>query len=100
MAALRSRALSFSLLCAMLLGGAVAASPAPRQLGGTTTARLVQVTGYDICCTSYPVPIKALAVLDLAITVVPGADAAKLLEVGVKGAAKAGGEQAAFALVR
>jgi len=39
-------------------------------------------------------------VLDLAITVVPGADAAKLLEVGVKGAAKAGGEQAAFALVR
>jgi len=53
-----------------------------------------------ICCTSYPVPIKALAVLDLALTVVPGADAAKLLEVGVKGAAKAGGEQAAFALVR
>jgi len=53
-----------------------------------------------ICCTSYPLPIKALAVLDLAITVVPGADAAKLLEVGVKGAAKAGGEQAAFALVR
>ncbi len=45
-------------------------------------------------------PIKALAVLDLAITVIPGADAAKLLEVGVKGAAKAGGEQAAFALVR
>ncbi len=43
-----------------------------------------------ICCTSYPLPIKALAVLDLAITVVPGADAAKLLEVGVKGAAKAG----------
>jgi len=29
-----------------------------------------------------------------------GADAAKLLEVGAKGAAKAGGEQAAFALVR
>jgi len=46
-----------------------------------------------ICCTSYPVPIKALAVLDLAITVVPGADAAKLLEVGAKGAVKAGGEQ-------
>jgi len=55
---------------------------------------------HTICCTSYPVPIKALAVLDLALTVVPGADAAKLLEVGVKGAAKAGGEQAAFALVR
>jgi len=53
-----------------------------------------------ICCTSYPVPIKALAVLDLAITVIPGADAAKLLEVGAKTAAKAGGEQAAFALVR
>jgi len=53
-----------------------------------------------ICCTLYPLPIKALAVLDLAITVIPGADAAKLLEVGVKGAAKAGGEQAAFALVR
>jgi len=53
-----------------------------------------------ICCTSYPLPIKALAVLDLAITVVPGADAAKLLEVGAKTAAKAGGEQAAFALVR
>jgi len=53
-----------------------------------------------ICCTSYPVPIKALAALDLAITVVPGADVTKLLEVGVKGAAKAGGEQAAFALVR
>jgi len=45
------------------------------------------------------VPIKALAALDLAITVVPGADATKLIEVGVKGAAKAGGEQAAFALV-
>jgi len=45
-------------------------------------------------------PIKALAVLDLALTVVPGADATKLLEVGGKGAAKAGGEQAAFALVR
>jgi len=30
-----------------------------------------------ICCTSYPLPIKALAVLDLAITVVPGADAGK-----------------------
>ncbi len=44
-------------------------------------------------------PIKALAALDLAITVVPGADATKLIEVGVKGAAKAGGEQAAFALV-
>ena len=43
---------------------------------------------------------KALAVIDLVITVVPGADATKLLEVGVKGAAKAGGEQAAFALVR
>jgi len=53
-----------------------------------------------ICCTLYPLPIKALAVIDLAITVVPGADATKLLEVGVKGAAKAGGEQAAFALVR
>jgi len=53
-----------------------------------------------ICCTSDPLPIKALAVIDLAITVVPGADATKLLEVGVKGAAKAGGEQAAFALVR
>jgi len=61
------------------------------------------VAGDDIhviCCTSYPVPIKALAALDLAITVVPGADVTKLLEVGVKGAAKAGGEQAAFALVR
>jgi len=43
---------------------------------------------------------KTLAALDLAITVVPGADVTKLLEVGVKGAAKAGGEQAAFALVR
>jgi len=53
-----------------------------------------------ICCTSDPLPIKALAVLDLALTVVPGADAAKLLEVGAKTAAKAGGEQAAFALVR
>jgi len=53
-----------------------------------------------ICCTSDPTPIKALAVIDLAITVVPGADATKLLEVGVKGAAKAGGEQAAFALMR
>jgi len=43
-----------------------------------------------ICCTSYPLPIKALAALDLAITVVPGADVTKLLEVGAKTAAKAG----------
>ena len=55
---------------------------------------------HTICCTSYPMPIKALAALDLALTVAPGLDATKLLEVGVKGAAKAGGEQAAFALVR
>ncbi len=47
-----------------------------------------------------PVLVKALAAIDLAMTVVPGADAAKLVEVGAKGAAKAGGEQAAFALVR
>jgi len=61
------------------------------------------VAGDDIhviCCTSYPLPVKALAAVDLALTVVPGADAAKLLEVGAKGAAKAGGERAAFDLVR
>jgi len=75
-AALRLRALSFFLLSVVFLGvgGAANAFPAPRQLGGTATTRLVQATGYDICCTSYPVPIKALAALDLAITVVPGAD--------------------------
>jgi hypothetical protein len=94
-AALRLRALSFFLLCVVFLGvgGAANAFPAPRQLGDTATTRLVQVTGHDICCASYLAPIKALAVLDLALTVVPGADAAKLLEVGVKGAVKAGGEQ-------
>ncbi len=54
------------------------------------------VAGDDIhviCCTSDPLPLKALAAVDLAITVVPGADATKLLEVGVKGAVKAEGEQ-------
>ncbi len=61
------------------------------------------VAGDDIhviCCTSDPLPLKALAAVDLAITVVPGADAAKLLEVGAKTAAKAGAERGAFDLVR
>jgi len=57
------------------------------------------VAGDDIhviCCTSYPVPIKAVA-LDLAITVVPGADVTKLLEVGVKRAENAACSPPAFA---
>jgi len=60
------------------------------------------VAGDDIRVlrSSAPLPLKALAAVDLATTVVSGADAAKLLEVGAKGAAKAGGERAAFALVR
>ncbi len=61
------------------------------------------VAGDDIhviYCTSDPLPVKALAAVDLAITVVPGADATKLLEVGAKTAVKAGAERGAFDLVR
>ncbi len=60
------------------------------------------VAGDDIAVlrSSDPLPVKALAAVDLALTVVPGADATKLLEVGVKGAVKAGAERGAFDLVR
>ena len=61
------------------------------------------VAGDDIhviCCTSEPLYIKMLAGVDLALTVVPGAEAGKLLVVGARAAGKLGAERGAIDLVR